>query len=91
MIHTTKRGQFWPGVDTLHSWLVAGRLQARRVPDGPWIITADQAEQARLRELHARPNGYYTRRRYLDNLPAGSPQPATTPKEGDDHDPRPTA
>lgn len=76
---------------TLHSWLVAGRLQARRVPDGPWIITADQAEQARLRELHARPNGYYTRRRYLDNLPAGSPQPATTPKEGDDHDPRPTA
>ncbi len=55
---------------TLHLWIVKGWVTARRAdaPNGPWIIHADAAERDRLRQLHARPNGYYTRHRFLDNI-----------------------
>jgi DNA invertase Pin-like site-specific DNA recombinase/G:T/U-mismatch repair DNA glycosylase len=78
---------------TLHSWISQGHLDARRAPapGRPWIIHADQEEQDRLRELHARPNGYHTRRRFLDNLPTSAPEPALVHEEGDDHDHRPPA
>lgn len=71
---------------TLHSWIGKGWVTARRAdaPNHPWIIHADAAERARLTELHARPNGYYTRHRFLDNQ-----APADTTGEDNDHDPRP--
>jgi DNA invertase Pin-like site-specific DNA recombinase len=54
---------------TLHLWMAKGWVTARKVDarGGMWIIHANAAERDRLRELHARPNGYYIRHRFLDN------------------------
>jgi hypothetical protein len=54
---------------TLHKWMTKGWVTARKVTarGGMWIVHADAAERERLRELHARPNGFYTRHRFLDN------------------------
>jgi DNA invertase Pin-like site-specific DNA recombinase len=54
---------------TMHSWITKGWVAARKVEGrgGMWIVHANQAEKERLRELHARPNGYYTRLRFLEN------------------------
>jgi len=52
---------------TIYNWIYRGWLTAHQTPDGLyWIITADPAELARLRELRDRPPGYYTRRRWTD-------------------------
>jgi DNA invertase Pin-like site-specific DNA recombinase len=71
---------------TLHSWIARGWVDARKLDarGGMWVIHADQAEQQRLRELHDRPNGYYSRRRYLDHQ-----TPPTTDAERNDDEPRP--
>jgi len=50
---------------TIYNWIYRGWLTARQATTGShWIITADPAEIERLRELHARPAGYYTRQRW---------------------------
>ena len=41
--------------DTVTKWRVKGWINARRDPDGYWVYLADDAEIARLRELHALP------------------------------------
>jgi hypothetical protein len=67
---------------TLHTWLQRGWVQGHRDDTARrgWILHADPGELTRLRQLRQRPNGYYTRHRYLDNQ--------TTPPltEEDDHD-----
>ena len=54
---------------TLYNWVQRGWLQARREEQAPqrWIICADAKELERLRELHRRPPGYYTRRLWLED------------------------
>jgi DNA invertase Pin-like site-specific DNA recombinase len=49
--------------DTLNSWRSKGWLNARRDADGYWILWADAAETARLRELHALPRTWATKAR----------------------------
>ncbi|MET8957641.1 recombinase family protein [Streptomyces sp. NPDC004393] len=64
---------------TMNSWIIKGWVAARKIDarGGMWIVHADQAEQQRLRELHARPNGYYTRLRFLDHQQAPPPNADT--------------
>jgi hypothetical protein len=52
---------------TLYSWVRRGWVTAVRhqKPRVHWIIQADEREIERLRELHGRPQGYYTRRKWL--------------------------
>jgi hypothetical protein len=54
---------------TLYNWLQRGWLQARREGQAPrrWIIRADAKDLERLRELHRRPQGYYTRRLWVED------------------------
>jgi DNA invertase Pin-like site-specific DNA recombinase len=54
---------------TLHTWLQRGWVHGRRddTPQRAWILHADPDELTRLRERRQRPNGYYTRHRFLDN------------------------
>ena len=54
---------------TLHTWVHRGWVQGRRddTPQHAWILHADPDELDRLRERRQRPNGYYTRHRFLDN------------------------
>jgi hypothetical protein len=60
-------------VPTLFTWLRRGWITGRQDTRPPyrWIITADQAEVARLRALHQLPAGYHNRRRWLDETPPG--------------------
>jgi hypothetical protein len=53
---------------TLYNWMRRGWLKARRSSQRPqrWIIWADAQELTRLRELHSRPQGYYTRRLWAE-------------------------
>jgi hypothetical protein len=55
---------------TLSSWISRGWVSARKQqePLGRWVVWADEAELERLRQRHARPHGYYTRRRWVDTL-----------------------
>jgi DNA invertase Pin-like site-specific DNA recombinase len=54
---------------TLYSWLRRGWLRARQEEHSRrWIVWADAAEVERLRQRHARPAGYYTRRRWVESL-----------------------
>jgi DNA invertase Pin-like site-specific DNA recombinase len=63
-------------VATVYNWIYRGWLTAEQVPDHTfWIIHADAAELARLRERRARPPGYYTRARWTQ-----STAPTTTPE-----------
>jgi DNA invertase Pin-like site-specific DNA recombinase len=52
---------------TLYSWVRRGWVTAvrRQEPRVHWIIQADEREIERLRELQGRPQGYYTRRKWL--------------------------
>jgi DNA invertase Pin-like site-specific DNA recombinase len=59
---------------TIYNWIYRGWVTARHPTDSPsWIVTADPAEISRLRQLHARPAGYYTRQRWTQ--PANQPPP----------------
>ncbi len=71
---------------TLHTWIQRGWVRGHRDDTARrgWILHADHDELTRLRQLRQRPNGYYTRRRYMDN------QTAPAPAEEDDHDNRRT-
>lgn len=53
---------------TLYTWIGRGWVKARRQQQPPrrWILWADPAEVERLRERHQRPQGYYTRRRWVE-------------------------
>jgi DNA invertase Pin-like site-specific DNA recombinase len=52
---------------TIHNWIYRGWVTARKDPaTGCWVITADEAELARLREQRGRPAGWSTRRRFLE-------------------------
>jgi DNA invertase Pin-like site-specific DNA recombinase len=53
---------------TLDRWRRRGWLTARQEQQPPhrWIVWANEREVARLRELHQRPAGYATRRRWVD-------------------------
>jgi hypothetical protein len=53
---------------TLFNWVKRDWVRARQeeTPPRRWILWADAAEVARLRERHQRPNGYYTRRLWMD-------------------------
>jgi DNA invertase Pin-like site-specific DNA recombinase len=52
---------------TLFNWLQRGWVTGRKSPGtNRWILRADPAEVARLRQMHQRPHGYHTRRRWLD-------------------------
>lgn len=63
---------------TIYNWIYQGWVTAHRAANGPyWVITADNAELQRLRELRNRPPGYYTRKRWT----ALTAQP--TPPEGE--------
>jgi hypothetical protein len=50
---------------TLHSWVRRGWIRARRHAARRLILWADPAEVTHLRERAARPNGYYTRQRWI--------------------------
>ncbi len=54
---------------TLHNWIQRGWVRARQqeLPDRRWIVWADAAEVERLQQLHQRPAGYYTRRRWVED------------------------
>jgi DNA invertase Pin-like site-specific DNA recombinase len=55
---------------TLYNWIYRGWATAHHTTDGThWIITANPTEVDRLRQLHARPAGYYTRRRWTQPPP----------------------
>jgi len=60
---------------TLHRWLIRGWATGRQERHAPrrWIIQADAAEVARLRERHLRPDGYYLHHRWAEESPAGAP------------------
>ena len=51
---------------TLYNWIRRGLVDARKGAWGRrrWIVRADEAEVARLRERHARPPGDHARRRW---------------------------
>lgn len=53
---------------TLYNWLRRGWVSSRREDNERrrWIITADAAEIERLRALRRRPQGYYTRRLWIE-------------------------
>ena len=69
---------------TLHTWVERGWVRGWHddTPQHGWILHADPHELAELRQRRQRPNGYYTRRRFLTN------QPSPTDEEGD-HDEHP--
>lgn len=56
---------------TLQGWIRRGWVRARQQEQAPrrWIVWADDAETARLRERRQRPAGYYTRRLWVDDEP----------------------
>jgi DNA invertase Pin-like site-specific DNA recombinase len=55
---------------TLHAWRQRGWVKARRdEATGRWIIWADGAEMERLKERHALPAGYYSRKLWLKSAP----------------------
>jgi hypothetical protein len=60
---------------TLYHWLRRGWLTGRQEGQAPWrwIIRADAREEARLRELHLRPDGYYARGRWAEAPAAVTP------------------
>jgi hypothetical protein len=65
---------------TLYNWIYRGWVSARHAPDGLfWIITADTAEITRLRDLHNRPPGYYTRQRWTPPADPPTPEKGTHP------------
>jgi len=59
---------------TLYHWIKRGWVRARMQEDSRrWVLWADGAEVERLRQCHQRPNGYYTRRLWVEepgNLPS---------------------
>jgi DNA invertase Pin-like site-specific DNA recombinase len=67
---------------TLHTWIRRGWVHGRRddTPQHAWILHATPDDLNRLRELRQRPNGYYTRHRFLDN------QNTTREEDNDRHD-----
>ena len=50
--------------DTIHKWRTKGWLHARRDADGYWVLWADAAEMARLRELHTLPRTWANKSRF---------------------------
>jgi DNA invertase Pin-like site-specific DNA recombinase len=51
---------------TLHAWIERGWAKARRQEaTGHWIVWADEAEFAQLRQRRTRPAGYYSRKLWL--------------------------
>jgi hypothetical protein len=69
---------------TLHNWIRRGWVQARQLaaPDRRWIVWADTAEVGRLQALHQRPAGYYTRRRWVEDVEQPAGGDAALPSEG---------
>jgi DNA invertase Pin-like site-specific DNA recombinase len=71
---------------TLHHWIRRGWVRAHQQVQAPrrWIVWADAAEVERLCELHQRPAGYHTRRRWVEDgdLPSAA---ATTPGDTAEH------
>jgi len=64
---------------TLHTWRKRGWLQARwHAPTQRWIVRADATELGRLKERHALPPGYYSRRLWLHTASA---HPTATPTQ----------
>jgi DNA invertase Pin-like site-specific DNA recombinase len=64
---------------TLYHWLQRGWVIGRQEHQAPWrwIIQADASEVAHLRDVHLRPNGYYTRGRW-----AAAPGAMTSDPQG---------
>jgi Recombinase zinc beta ribbon domain/Recombinase len=60
---------------TVYNWIYRGWVTAEHVPGhNLWIIHADTAELARLRERRARPPGYYSKARWTrQSTPATPP------------------
>ena len=50
---------------TLYSWIQRGWVECRKSGRGRWTGRADPAKTERLRELHHRPDGYYTRQKWM--------------------------
>lgn len=52
---------------TLYHWVYRGWVKARQLggKQGRWIIWADAKEQARLKERHNRPAGYWSRKHWF--------------------------
>jgi len=50
--------------DTIHKWRSKGWLHAYHDADGYWVLWADAAEIARLRELHALPRTWANKSRF---------------------------
>ncbi len=83
------RDEWWPadlsatlGIprNSLHYWIQRGWLRARQLttPLREWVIWADAAEVARLRQLRSRSTAEEARRRWTD-----PPGPASSIIEGD--------
>lgn len=55
---------------TLYRWLRRGWVKGRQQQQPPrrWIVWADEAEVERLRQLHQRPQGYYTRQLWVGEV-----------------------
>jgi hypothetical protein len=70
---------------TLYHWLRRGGVTGRQEGQAPgrWIIWAESAEVARLRELHARPAGYHTRGRWAEGSAAVPPDAQGTDRDAE--------
>jgi DNA invertase Pin-like site-specific DNA recombinase len=68
---------------TLHTWVERGWVHGYHddTPQQAWILHADPDELTALHERRQRPNGYYSRHRFLENQ--------TPTEEGNDHDRHP--
>lgn len=59
---------------TLHAWVERGWVKAhRQETTSYWIVWADEAELARLKQHRARPAGDYSRKLWLHSLPPETP------------------
>jgi DNA invertase Pin-like site-specific DNA recombinase len=70
---------------TLYHWLRRGWVSGRQEgqPPGRWIIWAERAELARLRELHARPAGYHARGRWAEGSGGTAANPPGTDQDAE--------
>lgn len=59
---------------TLHAWVERGWVKARQQEKtGYWVVWADEAQIAELKQRRARPAGYYSRRLWLHSAPPATP------------------
>ena len=64
---------------TLHAWVKRNWVKAyRQETTGYWIVWADEAQIAELKQRRARPAGYYSRKLWLHSAPPATPSTPST-------------